>query len=89
MIVIFNIVGRIIFGMLLDKIGWMKIVFVMFIIIGLLVFILSFILLNYGIYFVCVVSVVFCFGGNIIIFLVIVGDFFGLKNYSINYGIVY
>ncbi|MGQ0422668.1 MFS transporter, partial [Bacillus sp. HC-Mk] len=58
-------------------------------IIGLSVFTLSFIPLNYGIYFACVASVAFCFGGNITIFPAIVGDFFGLKNHSTNYGIVY
>ena len=31
----------------------------------------------------------FCFGGNITVFPAIVGDFFGLKNHSKNYGIIY
>ena len=75
----FNTVGRIILGTLSDKIGRMKIVSATFIIIGLSVFTLSFIPLNYGIYFACVASVAFCFGGNITIFPAIVGDFFGLK----------
>ena len=51
---IFNTVGRIILGTLSDKIGRMKIVSATFIIIGLSVFTLSFIPLNYGIYFACV-----------------------------------
>ncbi|CKG73109.1 MFS family major facilitator transporter%2C oxalate:formate antiporter [Streptococcus pneumoniae] len=89
MIAIFNTVGRIVLGTLSDKIGRMKIVSATFIIIGLSVFTLSFIPLNYGIYFACVASVAFCFGGNITIFPAIVGDFFGLKNHSTNYGIVY
>lgn len=89
MVVIFNILGCIILGLLLDKIGCLKIVIGIFVVMVSLVLVLSFVDLNYGIYFVCVVSVVFCFGGNIIIFLVIVGDFFGMKNYSKNYGIVY
>lgn len=79
MIAIFNTVGRIILGTLSDKIGRMKIVSATFIIIGLSVFTLSFIPLNYGIYFACVASVAFCFGGNITIFPAIVGDYFGLK----------
>ena len=53
------------------------------------VLVLSFVDLNYGIYFVCVASVAFCFGGNITIFPAIVGDFSGMKNHSKNYGIVY
>ena len=55
----FNTVGRIILGTLSDKIGRMKIVSATFIIIGLSVFTLSFIPLNYGIYFACVASVAF------------------------------
>jgi len=31
----------------------------------------------------------FCFGGNITVFPTIVGDFFGSKNQTRNYGIIY
>ncbi|MEH7464298.1 OFA family MFS transporter [Bacillus thuringiensis] len=89
MIAIFNTVGRIILGPLSDKIGRLKIVSATFVIMATSVFVLSFVDLNYGIYFACVASVAFCFGGNITIFPAIVGDFFGLKNHSKNYGIVY
>ncbi|MGF9966888.1 L-lactate MFS transporter [Bacillus rhizoplanae] len=89
MIAIFNTVGRIILGPLSDKIGRLKIVSATFVVIASSVFVLSFMDLNYGIYFICVASVAFCFGGNITIFPAIVGDFFGLKNHSKNYGIVY
>ncbi|WP_410982718.1 OFA family MFS transporter [Bacillus cereus] len=89
MIAIFNTAGRIVLGTLSDKIGRLKIVSATFVIIGLSVFTLSFMNLNYVIYFTCVASVAFCFGGNITIFPAIVGDFFGLKNHSTNYGIVY
>ncbi|WP_459503471.1 L-lactate MFS transporter [Bacillus sp. C1] len=89
MIAIFNTVGRIILGTLSDKIGRLKIVSATFIVIGASVFTLSFMNLNYTIYFICVASVAFCFGGNITIFPAIVGDFFGLKNHSTNYGVVY
>jgi len=89
MIAIFNTVGRIILGSLSDKISRLKIVSATFVVIAISVFTLSFVDLNYGIYFACVASVAFCFGGNITIFPAIVGDFFGLKNHSKNYGIVY
>ncbi|PEU06418.1 OFA family MFS transporter [Bacillus sp. AFS019443] len=89
MVAVFNTIGRIILGTLSDKIGRLKIVSATFVIIGLSVFTLSFMQLNYAIYFACVASVAFCFGGNITIFPAIVGDFFGLKNHSTNYGIVY
>ncbi|MEH6851592.1 L-lactate MFS transporter [Bacillus pseudomycoides] len=89
MVAIFNTVGRLILGSLSDKISRLKIVSVTFAVIAISVFALSFVDLNYGIYFACVASVAFCFGGNITIFPAIVGDFFGLKNHSKNYGIVY
>lgn len=89
MIAIFNTVGRIILGSLSDKISRLKIVSATFVVIALSAFTLSFVDLNYWIYFACVASVAFCFGGNITIFPAIVGDFFGLKNHSKNYGIVY
>ncbi|MGG2064909.1 L-lactate MFS transporter [Bacillus sp. S14(2024)] len=89
MVAIFNTLGRIILGPLSDKIGRLKIVTATFVVIAMSVFVLSFMKLNYGIYFACVASVAFCFGGNITIFPAIVGDFFGLKNHSKNYGIVY
>ncbi|RWS44488.1 MFS transporter [Bacillus mycoides] len=89
MVAIFNTLGRIILGPLSDKIGRLKIVTGTFVAMAASVLVLSFVDLNYGIYFVCVASVAFCFGGNITIFPAIVGDFFGMKNHSKNYGIVY
>ncbi|MDM5438762.1 OFA family MFS transporter [Bacillus hominis] len=89
MVAIFNTLGRIILGPLSDKIGRLKIVTGTFAAMATSVLVLSFVDLNYGIYFVCVASVAFCFGGNITIFPAIVGDFFGMKNHSKNYGIVY
>ncbi len=89
MVAIFNTLGRIILGPLSDKIGRLKIVTGTFVVMASSVLVLSFVDLNYGIYFVCVASVAFCYGGNITIFPAIVGDFFGMKNHSKNYGIVY
>ncbi|HDR4237873.1 TPA: OFA family MFS transporter [Bacillus anthracis] len=89
MVAIFDTLGRIILGPLSDKIGRLKIVTGTFVVMASSVLVLSFVDLNYGIYFVCVASVAFCFGGNITIFPAIVGDFFGMKNHSKNYGIVY
>jgi len=45
--------------------------------------------LNFPIFFACVATIAFCFGGNITVFPTIVADFFGLKNQSKNYGIIY
>jgi OFA family oxalate/formate antiporter-like MFS transporter len=67
----------------------LKVIAFTFLITAIAVLILSFVQLNYGIFFACVAAIAFCFGGNITIFPAIVGDFFGLKNHSKNYGIVY
>ncbi|MCY8232612.1 OFA family MFS transporter [Priestia endophytica] len=89
MIAIFNTVGRLILGSLSDKVSRLKVIASTFLITAIAVLMLSFVQLNYGIFFACVAVIAFCFGGNITIFPAIVGDFFGLKNHNKNYGIVY
>lgn len=89
MVAIFNTVGRIILGGLSDKIGGLKVIAFDFIVTTVAVFTLLFIHLNSVIFFTCVASIAFCFGGNITIFPSLVGDFFGLKNHSKNYGVIY
>ncbi len=89
MVAIFNTSGRIILGALSDKVGRLKVVLFTLTVTAMAVFILSFVNLNFGIFFACVAGIAFCFGGNITVFPAIVGDFFGLKNHSKNYGIIY
>jgi len=89
MIAIFNTAGRIILGTLSDKVGRLRVVAGALVITTVSVLVLSFVQLNYGIFFACVAGIAFCFGGNITVFPAIVGDFFGLKNHSKNYGIIY
>lgn len=89
MIAIFNTAGRIILGALSDKVGRMKVICGTFIVTAAAVAVLSFIPLTYSIFFAAVAAIAFCFGGNITVFPAIVSDFFGLKNHSKNYGIVY
>ena len=89
MVAIFNTSGRIILGALSDKVGRLKVVLFTLTVTAMSVFILSFVNLNFGIFFACVAGIAFCFGGNITVFPAIVGDFFGLKNHSKNYGIIY
>lgn len=89
MVAIFNTAGRIILGALSDKVGRLKVIFCTFVATAFAVFVLSFMHLTFSSFFVCIAAIAFCFGGNITIFPPIVGDFFGLKNHSKNYGIVY
>ncbi|MGF7048452.1 OFA family oxalate/formate antiporter-like MFS transporter [Paenibacillus sp. DS2015] len=89
MIAIFNTAGRIILGALSDKVGRLRVVAGSLALTTVAVLVLSFAQLNFGIFFACVAGIAFCFGGNITVFPAIVGDFFGMKNHSKNYGIIY
>lgn len=89
LVAIFNTIGRIILGALSDRVGRLKVVAGALLMTAIAVSVLSFVKLNYGLFFACVAGIAFCFGGNITIFPAIVADFFGLKNQSKNYGIVY
>ncbi len=89
MVAIFNTSGRLILGALSDKLGRIKLVIFALSVTLVAVLVLNFATLNYSLYFASVAAVAFCFGGNITIFPVIVGDFFGFKNHSKNYGVIY
>lgn len=89
MVAIFNTAGRIILGALSDKVGRLRVLLFTFAVTAISVFVMDTVHLNFGIFFACVAGIAFCFGGNITVFPAIVGDFFGLKNHSKNYGIIY
>ncbi|WP_413299620.1 OFA family MFS transporter [Bacillus sp. 1P10SD] len=89
LVAIFNTSGRIILGALSDKVGRLRVVSGALLVTAAAVTVLSFVQLNYVLFFTCVAGIAFCFGGNITIFPAIVADFFGLKNQSKNYGIIY
>jgi len=89
LVAIFNTSGRIILGALSDKMGRLRVVSAALLVTAAAVTVLSFVPLNYGLFFACVAAIAFCFGGNITVFPAIVADFFGLKNQSKNYGIIY
>jgi MFS transporter, OFA family, oxalate/formate antiporter len=84
---IFNALGRIGCGIISDKIGRMKTLFIMFIIqvIVYLVFpwLVSMITLSAG-----VALVGFTFGGMLTLFPATTADYFGLKNFGVNFGLV-
>ncbi len=88
-VAIFNTAGRIILGTLSDKVGRMRVISFTMLVTILAIAALSCLTLNHTLFFICVGAVAFCFGGNITVFPAIVGDFFGLKNHSKNYGIIY
>lgn len=89
MVAIFNTAGRLILGALSDKLGRLKVVMFALSVTTISVFILGFVQLNWLTFSACVCSIAFCFGGNITVFPAIVGDFFGVKNQTKNYGVIY
>ncbi|MBO0961716.1 OFA family MFS transporter [Neobacillus sp. MM2021_6] len=89
LVAIFNTSGRIILGALSDKVGRLRVVSGALLVTAAAVTVLSFVHVTYGVFFASVAAIAFCFGGNITIFPAIVADFFGLKNQSKNYGIIY
>jgi MFS transporter, OFA family, oxalate/formate antiporter len=89
LVAIFNTSGRIILGALSDKVGRMEVISGTLLVTAIAVSVLSFVPLNFPIFFACVAAIAFCFGGNITVFPAVVADFFGLKNQSKNYGVIY
>lgn len=89
LVAIFNTTGRIVLGTVSDHIGRLKIIAGSLLVTAIAALILSEFKLTFVVYFICVASVAFCFGGNITIFPTIVSEFFGLENQSRNYGIIY
>jgi len=88
-VAIFNTSGRIILGGLSDKVGRMRVISFTMLVTLLAVLALMMMPLTQTLYFACVAAVAFCFGGNITVFPAIVGDFYGMRNHSKNYGIIY
>ena len=89
MVAISNTAGRIILGALSDKVGRLNVVLFGFTVTAVSVIIMATVSMNFGIFFACVAGIAFCFGGNITVFPAIVGEFFGFKNHTKNYGIIY
>lgn len=88
-IAIFNTVGRIVLGAMSDKVGRLRVVSGTLLVTALAVTVMAFLPLSPVLFFICVSAIAFCFGGNITVFPAIVGDFFGLKHHSKNYGVIY
>lgn len=89
LIALFNASGRLIWGTVSDKIGATKVILIMFVITAISMFTLSFVQLNYFLFFVTLSAIAFCFGGFLAVYPVITSDFFGVKNLGTNYGYVF
>jgi MFS family permease len=83
-----NVAGRLIAGIISDKIGWANTLLLVFFLHLANMLAFSF----YSNLFLIVVGVTlagFCFGGTLSVYPAITVDQYGLKNYSSNYGIMY
>ena len=88
LVAVMNAVGRIIGGLLSDKIGRTNTLFVAIVLqmlnmVG-FIYYQNIIVLTFGF-----ILVGLCFGTFLAVFPALTGDQFGLKNYGVNYGIVY
>ena len=94
---IFNGAGRIVWGMVSDKIGRMKTMKLMFLVQSVILFsAAAFVMskpLNENTVFIGVTAIVslegFCFGGNFALFPPTTAEYFGTKTLGTNYGIVF
>ena len=84
-IAIFNSTGRIMWGVVSDKIGRKTALLVMFVLCGIALLALDF-LRPYGLYLIGVSLIGLCFGGFLALYPALTCDFFGTKHYGVNYG---
>lgn len=86
--------GRVLYGLLSDKIGRKNVLLIAFIFQAALIFGLSFIvqgsaLANVPLLMALVALIGANYGANLAVFPAITKDYYGLKNFAMNYGIVY
>ncbi|WP_353893910.1 OFA family MFS transporter [Proteinivorax hydrogeniformans] len=89
MIAIFNAGGRIIWGAISDKAGRINIIKLLFLLTVVSLITMSFVELNYVLFFVCVASIAFSFGGIMAIFPAITSEYYGNENVGANYGLIF
>ncbi len=88
MLAVGNAGGRVIAGVLSDKIGRTWTMFFVFIFQAVLMFILRW-LETYSALFMASILIGFNYGANLSVFPSVTKDYFGLKNFGLNYGLVF
>jgi len=88
MLAVGNAGGRIVAGVLSDKIGRTWTMFIVFVFQAILMFLLRG-LDTYGTLFLASVLIGFNYGANLSLFPSATKDYFGLKNFGVNYGFVF
>lgn len=88
LIAIFNTIGRILGGSISDKIGRINLMKIIFIIQAINMFLFPY-YLNVGLLSIGVIVAGFCYGTGFSVFPAVTTDIYGLKNFGINYGMVF
>ncbi|MGB9697908.1 MAG: L-lactate MFS transporter [Thermodesulfobacteriota bacterium] len=88
MLAVGNAAGRVIAGVLSDKIGRTWTMFFVFIFQAVLMFILRW-LGTYSALFIASILIGFNYGANLSVFPSVTKDYFGLKNFGLNYGLIF
>ena len=88
-IAIANLSGRLILGVLSDKMARIRVITLAQVISLVGMAILLFTRMNETTFFISVACVAFSFGGTITVYPSLVSDFFGLNNLTKNYGVIY
>jgi len=88
-IAIANLSGRLVLGVLSDKIARIRVISIAQVISLVGMSILLFTHMNEATFFASVACVAFSFGGTITVYPSLVSDFFGLNNLTKNYGLLY
>ena len=84
-----NTAGRLTWGPLADKIGRFKVLTILFSITAVTMILMGTTPITHITFFVYLGMVGFCFGGFLASYPGITGEFYGLKHYGTNYGIMY
>ena len=89
-VAIANTLGRIIWGWISDRIGRYNALPIMYILSGVMMFLLSTVRTgHFTLFIISVMFVGFCFGGFMGVFPALTADSFGAKNNGVNYGIMF
>ncbi|MGL4849126.1 MAG: OFA family MFS transporter [Clostridium sp.] len=88
-IAIFNTLGRIIYGFISDKLGINIAATILFVLMIIALLVLLFIKITFPVFLIALILIAACFGGGFTIYPSIVGEYYGLRNHSMNYGIIY
>lgn len=84
-----NAFGRLFWGGISDKIGRMPALMVMFAVTCVIMGFLNMISLNFIAFMIALLIIGLCFGGYLGLFPSICADFFGAKNITLNYGVLF